>query len=95
MLCDHPLLIKQCANAAMTKTLELKDLVKTYLGTDTSSFADNFAKDLLTGDSKECPVCLEDIIGGILLPACLHVVCEQCVEDILLKAQEKNVNGQW
>ena len=75
--------------------MELKDLLQNYMKSNGLSFADSFVEELRRGDAKECPVCFEDVEGGVLLPACLHVICQQCIEDIDLKAQEKGLQGQW
>ena len=104
-MCNHPLLIKSQAQAAdIAKTIELSDLLAKYYGDAESSFAKNLENELQDVHDKECPVffcvtkikvCFEDCEKGILLPACLHVVCQDCVEDILTKKQEKGEEGEW
>jgi DNA repair protein RAD5 len=90
-VCDHPLLIQKQAKANMTATVELKELLSNYYGDP--SFAQNVESELKQDGLNECPVCLEDCTNGILLPACLHIVCQDCVEGILLKKQEQGLEA--
>lgn len=104
LLCDHPLLIKSSqASAEMAGTVEIKDLLLNYYGDSNSDFASNLVSELEKVDTKECPVCttltnlkvcFEDCLNGILLPACLHILCQVCVQDILEKNQEKGLSAE-
>ncbi|KAJ3128319.1 DNA helicase rad5 [Nowakowskiella sp. JEL0407] len=84
--------------------LELQDLITRYLGSENSEmgqngveskgksagFAGKVIEQLERNERVECPICLE-MVGassdGILLP-CLHVVCKDCVEGIVLAEKE-------
>lgn len=104
LLCDHPLLIKSSqASTEMASTVEINDLLHNYYGDSNSDFASNLVSELEKVDTKECPVCIlltnlkvcfEDCVNGILLPACLHILCQVCVQDILEKNQEKGIPAE-
>lgn len=86
-LCDHPSLIPNSDIEQEPVLTELSTIA------DKDIFGASVKEELIKNTELECPLCLETMIGSILLP-CLHRTCEICIEEYLTHKESKGDPGE-
>jgi len=90
-VCDHPFLVVGAhkdkadgSDSLRDGPIKLDELMAKFSGEGEGhdSFGASVLQNLKTGAVAECPVCLEDMDGGVLLP-CMHAACRGCVVDFI------------
>jgi DNA repair protein RAD5 len=98
-VCDHPLLVvgkSESAENLKDGPIQLEELLAKFSGDGDNpevSFGASVLHSLKTGAVAECPVCLEDMDGGVLLP-CMHAACRGCVVEYLQAQDDAGKKGE-